>query len=311
MIEEEIYTPANQSEPSETSEQQGTLLPLLPLKNVIILPKSILPIIVGRASSIKAVEQALKYDKIIFITTQKDADVENPTQQDLFEYGTRANILQIMRMPNGALKILVEGICRAKMLDSLQEEEFLSAYCQDLTMKTTEKNAELEALWRHLKKLYDSYVRLNEKAPADLMTTVKDTKEMDAIADTLAVHLNLSFYERQEILETADLQERLIKLSKFLSQEIEILEAEQRIKGRIQTQVEKNQREYYLTEQIKAIQKELGREDYQQEIAQIRSKVKTLGLPTEAQEKVEKELKRLEQMPPLSAEAVVSRNYVD
>lgn len=302
-------TPSSEQKPEEV---QGTLLPLLPLKNVIILPKSILPIIVGRTHSIKAVEQSLKQEKTIFITTQKDSEVENPTEHDVFEYGTRAHILQIMRMPNGALKILVEGMCRAKMLKVVHEEDgFMSAYCQDLFTPTIEKTVELEALWRHLKKLYESYARLNEKAPSDLMSLAKTVQDMDTIADTLAVHLNLSFYERQEILETVDLQERLIKLSKFLSQEIEILETEQRIKGRIQTQVEKNQREYYLTEQIKAIQKELGREDYQQEISQIRSKVKTLGLPAEAMEKVEKELKRLEQMPPLSAEAVVSRNYVD
>lgn len=298
---------------AQPDTDQATLLPLLPLKNVIILPKSILPIIVGRAHSIKAVEQALRQEKLIFITTQKDAEVENPTEKDVFWYGTKATILQIMRMPNGALKILVEGICRAKMIKAVSDsqEGFLSAYCQDQLPNLAEKTIELEALWRHLKKLYETYARLNEKVPTDLMSLSKSIQDMDTIADTLAVHLNLSFYERQDILETVDLQERLVKLSKFLSQEIEILETEQRIKGRVQTQVEKNQREYYLTEQIKAIQKELGREDYQQEIAQIRSKIKTLGLSAEAMEKVEKELKRLEQMPPLSAEAVVSRNYVD
>lgn len=301
----------NNTAPSPENTSQGLFLPLLPLKNVIILPKSILPVIVGRANSIKAVEEALRQDKTIFISTQKDSEVENPKLEDVFEYGTKATILQIMRMPNGALKILVEGISRAKITSGQEQEGFLSVYYTDLPSLNLEKTVEAEALWRHLKKLYGSYTRLNEKVPTDLMSLAKTAEDMDTIADTLAVHLNLSFYERQEILETIDLKERLNKLSLFLTQEIEILETEQRVKGRIQTQVEKNQREYYLNEQIKAIQKELGRDDHQSEISQIRAKIKGLGLSKEAQEKVEKELKRLEQMPPLSAEAVVSRNYVD
>jgi ATP-dependent Lon protease len=297
----------------ETVDTQAapTYLPLLPLKNIIILPKSIHPIIVGRQQSIQAVEHALRHDKSIFITTQKDFKVENPTIDDVFSHGTRATILQIMRMPNGALKILVEGISRAKIISSEIIDSFLAVHVEDLPTTGTEKTIEIEALWRHLKKLYDNYTKLNEKAPIDLLSMVKSIDDMDALADTLAVHLNLSFNERQEILKVNDLQERLTMLNKFLSKEIEILETEQRIKGRIQTQVEKNQREYYLTEQIKAIQKELGREDQQAEISQIRAKIKNLGLSAEAQEKVEKELRRLEQMPPLSSEAVVSRHFID
>lgn len=286
-------------------------LPLLPLKNIIILPKSIHPIIVGRQQSIHAVEYALRHDKAVFITTQKDSKTENPTAQDVFTHGTRATILQIMRMPNGALKILVEGLSRARILKSTEIESFLAVQVEDLPTSNLEKTVEIEALWRHLKKLYEAYTKLNEKAPVDLLAMAKNVEDIDALADTLAVHLNLSFDERQEILETNDLKERLIKLNKFLAKEIEILETEQRIKGRIQTQVEKSQKEYYLTEQIKAIQKELGKEDQQADIIQIRTKIKTLGLSTEAREKVEKELKRLEQMPPLSSEAVVSRHYID
>lgn len=286
-------------------------LPLLPLKNVIILPKSILPIIVGRTMSIRAVEEALRHDKILFISTQKNADIENPTEKDVFTYGTRATILQIMRMPNGALKILVEGVSRAKILTSENHPDgYINVHYEDLST-TVEDSTDLQALWRNLKKLYEDYAKFNEKVPNDLMNMVKDVQDMDTIADTLAVHLNLSFYERQEILETVNLKERILRLSQFLMQEIEILETQQRIRTRVQTQVEKNQREYYLTEEMKAIQKELGREDHQSEITQLRNKVKTLNLPQEAAEKVEKELKRLEQMPPLSAEAVVSRNYVD
>lgn len=295
---------------AQANEKQH-FLPLLPLKNVIILPKSILPIIVGRPSSIEAVEYSLKQDKAIFITTQKDASVEAPTEDDVFQTGTRSTILQVMRMPNGALKILVEGLARARITSAEKTDGFIGVTIEELPTTNLEKSVELEALWRHLKELYDKYTKLNEKIPADLMNNIKKPEDMDAIADTIAVHANLSFDERQSILETPDLKERLIKLSSLVKKEIEILETEQRIKGRIQRQVEKSQREYYLTEQIKAIQKELGREDQSAEIAQMRSKIKKLGLPAETDDKVMKELRRLEQMPSMSSEAVVSRNYID
>lgn len=294
-------------EPSATTNY----LPLLPLKNVIILPKSILPIIVGRQSSIQAVEFALKDDKSIFISTQKNAATENPTENDIFQVGTKATILQVMRMPNGSLKILVEGISRARIIKADTTHGFIGVTIMEMPTTNLEKTIEVEALWRHLKELYEAYTKHNEKVPVDLMTIAKTVEDMDAIADTLAVHINLSFDERQGLLETPDLKERLIKLSSLLKKEIDILQTEQRIKGRIQSQVEKGQREYYLTEQLKAIHKELGREDQSAEITQLRMKAKHLGLSEEAEEKVEKEFKRLEQMPPLSSEAAVSRNYID
>ncbi len=290
---------------------EPSVLALLPLKNVVILPKSIIPIIVGRASSVAAVEYSLRHNKSIFITAQKHPDVEQPTEDDVYHYGTRSIILQVMRMPKGTLKILVEGICRAKVVKTEAAEGFLTVEVEDLPTTSLDKTVELEALWRQLKNLYNSYAQLNPKIPADLMVAVKSPEDMDNIVDTLAVHLNLSFEERQEILEVADLKDRITKLAGFLQREIDILETEERIRGSIQKQVEKNQREYYLTEQMKAIQKELGRDDTQTEVLQIRQKIKTLGLSPEALEKVEKELKRLEQMPPLSSEAVVSRHYID
>ncbi len=304
------YEEINKTQGEELKNKE-IFLPLLPLKNVIILPKTILPIIVGRASSIQAVEHALQYDKIIFISTQQDHTIENPSEKDVFQIGTRASILQVMRMPNGALKILVEGTCRAKINYAMPMDKFTGVYVEDLPTTGLEKSIEVEALWRHLKELYESYIKLNDKVPADLMSLAKNSEDMDTIADTLAVHINLSFNDRQEILETVNLKERLTKLNEKLLAEIEIIQTEQRIRGRIQSQVEKSQREYYLTEQIKAIHKELGRDDYTAEINQIRAKIKTLGLTPEAHEKVEKELRRLEQMPPLSSEAVVSRNYID
>ena len=293
-------------------EDNALHLALLPLKNVVILPKSIIPIIVGRQSSIEAVEFALKNNQSLFITAQKNPKTENPTDQDVFEFGTRSSILQVMRMPNGSLKLLAEGICRSKMIKVDHSLGFLSVYCQDAPTTNLELNTEVEALWRQLKTLYTEYAKLNDKIPADLMANVKTSQEMDHITDTIAVQIkNLSFEYRQKLLETPDLKERMFFLCSLINKEIEILETEQRIRGRIQTQVEKSQKEYYLTEQIKAIQKELGREDQSAEIAQIKAKAKTLGLSEEAQEKIDKELRRLEQMPPLSSEAVVSRNYVD
>ncbi len=295
----------------EKIDKNDKTLALLPLKNVVILPKSIIPIIVGRKSSIKAVEYALKHEKTIFITTQKKSDTEIPTIDDVFAHGLKATILQVMRMPNGALKILAEGICRAQVVKSEEKEGFIHVEYKELKTTGLTKKIEIEALWRQLKMLYTSYAKLNEKAPIDLVDSVKTNKDIDYITDTIGVHVNLSFDQRQLLLETANLQKRMLQLCGFLNKEIEILQTEQKIKGRIQTQVEKNQREYYLNEQMKAIQKELGREDQITELNQIREKIKKLPLSQEAKQKVEKELNRLEQMPPLSSEAVVSRNYVD
>jgi len=287
------------------------ILPLLPLKNVVILPKSIIPVIVGRPASIEAVEHAFKENKLLFITAQKQSGVENPSADDVFTYGTRSIILQVMRMPKGALKILVEGICRSKAEQIEPHDGFLMAHCTDVVTAGKEQDVEIEALWRHLQTLYNTYSQLETKAPADLMQGVRAIEDIDAVADTLLAHIILPFAERQDFLETISLRERLLKLVAIFKKEIAILETEERIRGRVQTQVEKNQREYYLTEQIKAIHKELGREDRAQEIGQLQTKIKSLQLPKYVLEKVEKELYRLEQMPPMAAEAVVSRHYID
>ncbi len=292
-------------------EVSGNLLPLLPLKNVVMLPKSIQPILVGRKGSMQAVEHALAVDKTIFITAQRDANVEVPGIADVYPHGTRSTILQIMRMPNGAIKIFAEGICRARIVDAHMADDYLMVACEDIPTPDLTMGVPLEALWRQLKEVYLAYSKLNEKAPVEIMSLARTAQDMDYITDTIAVHIQLSFDERQSLLETSSLQERMLKLSAYISKEIEILETEQRIRGRIQTQVEKNQREYYLTEQMKAIQKELGRDDQSTEVATLRENMARKALSDEAKEKVEKELRRLEQMPPLSAEGVVSRNYVD
>ena len=288
-------------------------LPLLPLKNVAMLPKSIIPVIVGRDISIKAVEHALKTDRMLFISAQRNAATENPTKDDVFTYGTRSTILQVMRMPNGPLKILAEGLCRAKVTHFIEHEDgFIQAVYEDIQTSDGDLTVELEATWRETVQLYTTYSSLNDKVPSDLIANVKTSQDMDYMADTIAVHIdNLTLEDRQAILELPDLKPRLLKLCSFLEKEIDILQTEQRIRGQIQTQVDKNQREYYLHEQMKAIQKELGREDQSEDITAIRQKIKNAGLSKEAKQKVESELKRLEQMPPLSSEAAVSRNYID
>lgn len=294
-------------------ELESSILPLLPLKNVAILPKSIIPVIVGRDISIKAVEHALKTNRMLFISAQKNPTTETPTHNDVFTYGTRSTILQVMRMPNGPLKILAEGLCRAKALHFTDHEDgFINVECQDLPTTNLKSSVDLEATWRETSQLYTTYLTLNDKVPSDHMVEVKTPQEMDYMTDTITVHIeNLSLEDRQEILELSDLKLRMLKLCFFLKKEIDILQTEHRIRGQIQTQVDKNQREYYLNEQMKAIQKELGREDQSDEINSIKQTIKNAGLSKEARQKVENELKRLEQMPPLSSEAVVSRNYID
>jgi ATP-dependent Lon protease len=294
------------------TQEQAKRLPLLPLKNVVLLPKSIIPIIVGRPQSIAAVEEALKGDKIIFITAQKDPQVESPAQDDLFTHGTRSHILQVMRMPNGAIKILAEGICRAKMSTFDQKEDYIEVDCQDLPTTNSNRTVEIEALWRQLDELYQSYAQFNEKAPADLTNNIKAPQDIDYITDTITTHIEkLSMDDRQKILELPDLKQRMLELCSLLKKEVAILQTDQKIRGHVQTQVEKSQREYYLSEQMKAIQKELGRDDQAIEIEQIKKKVSQLKLTAEAREKVDKEIRRLDQMSPLSSEAVVSRHYID
>jgi ATP-dependent Lon protease len=286
-------------------------LSVLPLKNVIALPRGIIPVIVGREFSIKAVEEALKNKKEIFVTTQKKTGAEKPKAADLYQIGVRANILQVARMPNGSLKILIEGIIRARIVEVIDEEEFISVFSQDLVSIPIEANAESKSLWRNLYSLFKEYVSYNEKVPSDLLSIFKGSRDLDFLTDSIAIQLPLSSQDRQELLETLDLRQRAIRLSAMLKEEVEILKADKSIRKRIQSQVEKHQKDFYLNEQMRAIQRELGRGDYQQEIEALRLRAKKAKLSKEAREKVESECKRLEQMQPTSPEAAVSRNYVE
>ncbi|MCB9493460.1 MAG: endopeptidase La [Epsilonproteobacteria bacterium] len=288
-----------------------SLLPVLPLKNLVALPKSIVPVVVGREISIKAVDQAMRGNKELFVTAQKSSDTETPTGEDIYEYGTRSLILQVARMPNGTLKILIEGISRCRFVHTQEQDGYLSAYVEDLQTIQDLGDAQRAALWRNLFNLFKEYVNLNEKISSDVLTLCKEIGELDYLTDTIAVQMQLDFAQRQKVLELIDLKDRALHLSILLQKELEILKAEKNIRKRVQSQVEKHQKDYYLNEQMRAIQRELGREDYHQEIEDLRKKAKRLKLSKEALEKVDAELKRLEQMQPTSPEASVSRNYVD
>ncbi len=294
-----------------TNNNGQFFLPVLPLKNLIALPRSIVPVVVGREISIKAVEHAMLGSKELFVTAQKSANVESPLADDLFHFGTRAVVLQVERMPNGTLRILIEGIARSQANEFVQVDEFMAVKATDMVSAPLEENPENKALWRNLYNLFKEYIGLNPKLSSDVLALFHGLEDLDYLADTVAVQMQLDFNERKEILELVDLKERANHLSVLLKSEVEILKAEKNIRKRVQSQIDKHQKDYYLNEQMRAIQRELGREDYQQEIADLRKKAEKSKLSAEALDKVEAELKRLEQMQPTSPEASVSRNFVE
>lgn len=291
--------------------EDSKFLAVLPLKNVIALPKGIIPVIVGRDISIKAVEYALKNGKEVFVTTQKKSDTENPSVGDLYQVGIRAKILQIARMPNGNLKILIEGIVRSRIIEDRSDLKFIGVMARDMRSIPITKESERKALWRNLHTLFKEYVGLNDKIPSDVLSVFKGSTDLDFLTDSVAIQLPLSVDERQELLEMLDLRKRAIKLSAMLKEELEIIKADKSIRKRIQSQVEKHQKDYYLNEQMRAIQRELGRDDHFQEIERVRKKAKKASLPKDALGRLESECKRLEQMQPTSPEAAVCRNYLD
>jgi len=287
------------------------ILPVLPLKNLVAMPKSIVPVVVGREFSIKAVESAMKNSREVFIVAQKAVDIENPKPSDLFEYGTRGIVVQVAKMPNGSLKILIEGICRAKVVEYRLSDDFPTALVEDIATISIDDAAEQAALWRNVYDLFKEYIYLSDRLSSEILGLFRGPEDLDYLTDVIAVHMTLDFTERQHLLETLDLRERALRICVLLKKEIEILRTDKKIKKRVQSQVEKHQKDYYLTEQMRAIQKELGREDFQYEINELRKKAQKLNMPKEVYTKIEAEFKRLEQMQSTSPEASVSRNYVD
>src|ERR1700710_3338043 len=295
---------------SQLLPTERTTLPLLPLRDVVVFPHMVIPLFVGRPKSIKALEAAMEGGKHIMLVAQKTAAKDEPTEKDMYEVGCIANILQMLKLPDGTVKVLVEGLQRAKTL-SIEEQETQFS-CEVMPLEPDHADsAETEALRRAIVSQFDQYVKLNKKIPPEILTSLSCIDEAGRLADTIAAHLPLKLDQKQHILEMFPVVQRLEHLLTQLETELDILQVEKRIRGRVKRQMEKSQREYYLNEQVKAIQKELGEGEDGADIDELEKKVVAAKMPKEALDKATNELKKLKLMSPMSAEATVVRNYID
>ncbi|MDE1184374.1 endopeptidase La [Paraburkholderia sp.] len=290
---------------------EHTTLPLLPLRDVVVFPHMVIPLFVGRPKSIKALEVAMEGGKHIMLVAQKTAAKDEPTEKDMYEVGCIANILQMLKLPDGTVKVLVEGLQRAKTI-SIEEQETQFS-CEVMPLEPDHADsAETEALRRAIVSQFDQYVKLNKKIPPEILTSLSGIDEAGRLADTIAAHLPLKLDQKQHILEMFPVIERLEHLLAQLEAEIDILQVEKRIRGRVsKRQMEKSQREYYLNEQVKAIQKELGEGEEGADLEELEKRITAARMPKEAKKKADAELKKLKLMSPMSAEATVVRNYID
>ncbi|PZP64920.1 MAG: endopeptidase La, partial [Azospira oryzae] len=295
---------------SNVPERAGEeiLLPLLPLRDVVVFPHMVIPLFVGRPKSIKALDTAMEAGKSILLVAQKSAAKDEPGPQDLYTIGSVANILQMLKLPDGTVKVLVEGAQRARLLEVLDNKTHFTARAEVVAPESVQ-TTETEAMRRTIMSQFDQYVKLNKKIPPEILTSLAGIDEPGRLADTIVAHLPLKLEQKQKVLEIFDLNKRLEHLLTLLETEIDILQVEKRIRGRVKRQMEKSQREYYLNEQVKAIQKELGEEEG--DLEEIAKKIKAAHMPKEARQKAEAELKKLRLMSPMSAEATVVRNYID
>lgn len=295
-------------------KQQQARLPLLPLRDVVVFPHMVIPLFVGRTESIKALEMAMNGDKQIFLASQKDPNVDTPKQSDIYEVGTVATILQLLRLPDGTVKVLVEGSNRAKLIKLHKEADYLSVDLEILEEGAGVGGQEVEALVRAVLSQFEQLVKINKKIPPELLTSLANIEEPGRLADSIAAHMTIKLDSRQKILETPNVKARLELLQTLLVQELDLVEVEKRVQGRVKQQVEKSQRQYYLSEKIKAIQQELGELDEGgpvDEQKQLLDKIEKAGMTKEAKEKALAELNKLKMMPPMSAEATVCRNYLE
>ncbi|MBS0511731.1 MAG: endopeptidase La [Proteobacteria bacterium] len=285
-------------------------LPLLPLRDVVVFPHMVIPLFVGRPKSIKALESAMEAGKGILLVAQKSASKDEPAVEDLYSIGCVANILQMLKLPDGTIKVLVEGVQRAR-LDSVEDlRQLFVAKVTPISVPEPGNN-EVEAMRRAIIAQFDQYVKLNKKIPPEILTSLAGIEEAGRLADTIAAHLPLKLEQKQEVLEIFNTGDRLDRLLNQLEAELDILQVEKRIRGRVKRQMEKSQREYYLNEQVKAIQKELGEGEDGADLDEMDKKIKSAGMPKEALAKAEAEFKKLRLMSPMSAEATVVRNYID
>lgn len=293
-----------------TLPKEKTELPLLPLRDVVVFPHMVIPLFVGRPKSIKALENAMEAGKSILLVAQKSAAKDEPTSEDLYSIGCISSILQMLKLPDGTVKVLVEGVQRALIEDVRDLHSLFVADVQLLPAAVAESH-EVEAMRRALIAQFDQYVKLNKKIPPEILTSLAGIEDAGRLADTIAAHLPLKIEQKQEILEVSSVYERLERILGQVETELDILQVEKRIRGRVKRQMEKSQREYYLNEQVKAIQKELGEGEDGADMEEMEKKIKGAGMTKEALDKAESELKKLRLMSPMSAEATVVRNYIE
>ena len=290
---------------------RGSLFPVLPLRDIVVFPHMIVPLFVGREKSVRALEDVMKDDKQILLVTQKNAAQDDPTPADIYSVGTVGTVLQLLKLPDGTVKVLVEGGQRARIVNFSDNPNFFEAHAETLAERTGEAK-EIEALARTVVSQFEQYIKLNKKIPPEVLVSINQIEDPSKLADTVASHLQLKIAEKQELLETDGVGERLERVYAYMEGEIGVLQVEKRIRSRVKRQMEKTQREYYLNEQLKAIQKELGEgEDGRDELSEIEERIKKTRLSKEAREKAQAELKKLRSMSPMSAEATVVRNYLD
>ena len=285
---------------------------VLPLRDIVVFPNMIVPLFVGRTKSIKALDFAEKHEKEIFLVAQKDANTDEPQTNDIYTHGTIASILQLLRLPDGTVKVLVEGIERAKISHFVDNRDFFEAYIDPVADDDFSKDKEINALSRTAISQFENYVKLNRKVPPEILVSLNQITDLSKLADTMGAHLGNKLSEKQKLLETVSIRDRFTKIIEYMDDEIGVLQVEKKIRSRVKRQMDKTQKEYYLNEQIKAIQKELGEtSDVKDEIGEIEEKVRKIKLSDEAKEKVKSEIKKLKHMGPMSAEATVVRNYLD
>ena len=294
-----------------TETIRGELLPVLPLRDIVVFPHMIVPLFVGREKSVRALEAVMKEDKQILLVAQKNAAQDDPGADDLYQVGTVSTVLQLLKLPDGTVKVLVEGGRRAKIAAFKETANYFEAFAE-VVEETTAEPREAEALARTVVSQFEQYIKLNKKIAPEVLVSINQIEEPAKLADTVASHLGLKIPEKQELLETPSVTARLERVFAHMEGEIGVLQVEKRIRNRVKRQMEKTQREYYLNEQLKAIQKELGEgEDGKDEAAELEARIKATKLSKEAREKALQELKKLRTMSPMSAEATVVRNYLD
>ena len=296
---------------SPTPAPSNVGIPVLPLRDVVVYPHMVIPLFVGREKSIVALDLAMKADKRILLVAQKQADVDDPKGEDLYRVGTVATILQLLKLPDGTVKVLVEGVDRAS-IEKLSEGEFFSAEVTPMPDLERYEEREMDVLTRSMITQFEQYVKLNKKVPPEILTSLAGIEQAGRLADTVAAHMSLKLSEKQKVLEIPDVRKRLEHMLAVIEGEMDVLQIEKRIRGRVKQQMEKSQREYYLNEQMKAIQKELGElDEAPNEIGELEKRIKAAGMPKEAREKANSELAKLKLMSPMSAEATVVRNFID